>query len=208
MIRGEYDNPGEVVEPGFLSCITGNQDPARIRLDPFKRWPTRSRRMALAKWIASADNPMTARVMVNRLWHWHFGRGIVETPSDFGRLSGGPSHRELLDWLAVEFVRNKWSLKAMHRLMVTSSTYRQSSGKDDVRAREVDPGNRLLWRFNRRRLEAEAVRDAVLSVSGRLSGEMFGLPVFPPLPGGMEERVKYSKSKWATDLDERARKRS
>jgi len=146
--------------------------------------------------------------MVNRLWYRHFGRGIVETPSDFGKLSGGPSHPELLDWLAVEFLKKNWSLKAMHRLMVTSSAYRQSSQSSEARAEEIDPDNRLLWRSNRRRLEAEAVRESVLAASGRLSGEVFGLPIFPPLPDGMEDRVKYSKSKWATDLGETARKRS
>ena len=208
MIRGEYDNPGEVVEPGFLSCITGHQKPAKIRLDPFKRWPTRSRRMALAKWIASPDNPMTARVMVNRLWNIHFGVGIVRTPSDFGQLSGGPSHRELLDWLAVRFTKEKWSLKSMHRLMVLSSVYRQSSKPHDQKAFELDPDNRLFWRFHRRRLEAEAVRDAVLAVSGRLHLEAFGLPIFPPLPDDIGERVKYSNSKWDTQYGPEGRKRS
>jgi hypothetical protein len=208
MLRGQYDNPGEVVEAGFLSCISGNQEPAKIRLDPFKRWPTRSRRMALAQWIASPDNPLTARVMVNRLWYRHFGRGIVETPSDFGKLSGGPSHQALLDWLAIQFVKDGWSLKKMHRLMVTSSTYRQSSQREDVAASKADPDNKLLWRFNRRRLEAEAVRDSVLVVSGRLNSERFGLPIFPPLPDDIAERVKYSTSKWATDTGPGGRKRS
>ncbi len=208
MLRGEFNNPGEEVKAGFLSCITGHQKPAEIRLDPFKRWPTRSRRMTLAKWIASPDNPLTARVMMNRLWFRHFGRGIVATPSDFGKLSGGPSHEALLDWLAVRFIRENWSLKAMHRLMVTSSTYRQRSDIVNPSAALADPNNTLLWKFNRRRLEAEAVRDAVLTTSGRLNPEMFGLPIFPPLPDGIEERVKYSHSKWATDTGPGSRKRS
>jgi Protein of unknown function (DUF1553)/Protein of unknown function (DUF1549)/Protein of unknown function (DUF1501) len=157
MRRGEYGNPGDVVEPGFLAAITGSEEPAPIRLDAFKRWPTRSRRMALANWIASDQNPMAARVMVNRLWAWHFGQGIVSTPSDFGQLSGGPSHRELLDWLAVKFMAEKWSIKAMHRLMVTSATYRQSSTHENKHSLNVDPENRLLWRFNRQRLDAEAI---------------------------------------------------
>ena len=207
MIRGEYDNPGEVVEPGFLSCVTGNQVPAKIRLDPFKRWPTRSRRMALAQWIAHKDHPLTARVMVNRLWHWHFGRGLVATPSDFGNLSGGASHPKLLDWLANRFVEG-WSIKAMHRLMVTSSTYRQTSQAQNEAGLEMDPENSLLWRFRPRRLEAEAVRDAVLSVSGRLNPEQFGLPIFPPLPGDIEQRVKYDNSKWDTQHGPEGRKRS
>ncbi|MCC6509760.1 MAG: DUF1553 domain-containing protein [Pirellulaceae bacterium] len=206
--RGEYDNPGEVVEPGFLSAITGNQEPAAIRLDPFKRWPTRSRRMELAKWIASDQNPMTARVMVNRLWHWHFGQGIVRTPSDFGELSGGPSHRELLDWLALKFIENKWSIKAMHRLIVHSATYRQSVNHDHATARKIDPDNRLLWRFNRQRLDAEAIRDSVLMVSGRLNNEKYGLPIFPPLPGDVAEAVKFNDSKWNTQLGSEGRRRS
>ncbi|MCA9212189.1 MAG: DUF1553 domain-containing protein [Planctomycetales bacterium] len=208
MVRGEYDNLGEVVEPGFLSAITGNQDAAAIRLDPFKRWPTRSRRMALAKWIASAKNPMTARVMVNRLWYWHFGQGIVQTPSDFGHLSGGPSHRKLLDWLARKFVESKWSIKAIHRLIVNSATYRQRSNIQNSKANNIDPDNRLLWKFNRQRLNAEAIRDAVLAVSGRLNPEQFGLPIFPPLPGDVAEKVKYSKSKWDTQYGPEGRKRS
>ncbi len=208
MIRGEYDNPGEIVEAGFLSAITGHQKPAAIRLDPFKRWPTRSRRMALARWIASSKNPLTARVMVNRLWHWHFGRGIVATPSDFGVLGGGPSHSELLDWLARQFVANKWSVKKMHRLMVLSGTYRQSTRNQNSQALNIDPENTLLWKFRRRRLEAEAVRDSVLTASGRLNPEMYGLPIFPPLPDEIGDRVKYSKNKWATDLGPEGRRRS
>lgn len=208
MLRGEYDNPGEIVQAGFPSCITGNEEPAEIRLDPFKRWPTRSRRMALAEWIASENNPLTARVMVNRLWFRHFGRGFVETPSDFGALSGGPSHPELLDWLALRFMKEGWSLKAIHKLMVMSRTYRQSSLVQNQEADKIDPQNKLLWRFNRRRLEAEAVRDAVLKVSGRLNPEVFGIPIFPALPDGIEDRVKYNESKWATDTGPDSRKRS
>ncbi|MBM83153.1 MAG: hypothetical protein CMJ78_21535 [Planctomycetaceae bacterium] len=208
MIRGEYDNPGEVVTPGFLSCITGHQEPAKIRLDPFKRWPTRSRRMALAQWIASPSNPLTARVMVNRLWHWHFGRGIVATPSDFGQLSGGASHEELLDWLANQFIKNGWSIKKMHRLMVTSNAYRQTSMHENAAAAKVDPENIDLWRFRSRRLEAEAVRDSVLAVSGRLNSEQFGLPIFPPLPNDIADRVKYTNSKWDMQYGPEGRKRS
>ena len=208
MIRGEYDHPGEVVEPGFLSCISGHQKPAKIRLDPFKRWPTRSRRMALAQWIASPANPLTARVMANRVWHWRFGRGIVGTPSDFGSLGDPPSHPELLDWLAHRFTQTKWSLKTLHRLMVLSSTYRQASRRLDSQAEKLDPENRLLWRFRSRRLSAEAVRDSVLAVSGRLNPERFGSPIFPPLPDDIAERVKYSNSKWDTQHGPEGRKRS
>ena len=207
-IRGEWNHPGEAVEAGFPVCIEGAEKPAKIRLDPFKRWPTRSRRMALARWIASPENPLTARVYMNRLWLWHFGRGIVPTPSDFGVLSGGPSHPELLDWLALRFVEEKWKTKPMHRLIVTSAAYRQDSSYHDDRAFELDPKNRLHWRFRRQRLEAEAVRDAILAASGRLNPESFGLPIFPPLPDGLEERVKYSESKWDTMTGPESRKRS
>ena len=164
--------------------------------------------MALATWIASKENPLTARVMVNRLWHRHFGRGIVPTPSDLGKLSGGPSHPDLLDWLAHRFMESKWSVKSMHRLMVTSSAYRQASKREDPKASRIDADNKLLWRFNRRRLEAEAIRDSVLHVSGRLNAESFGLPIFPPLPGAIDATVKWNKSKWATDHGPRGRKRS
>ena len=207
-LRGEYDNHGPVVKAGFPSIFTGHKKPAAIRLDPFKRWPTRSRRMALAKWIASADNPLTARVMMNRLWIGHFGRGIVKTPSDFGKLGGGATHPRLLDWLAKYFVDNGWSLKAIHRLIVTSSTYRQSSLVKNQTATTIDPMNDLWWRYEQRRLDAEAIRDSVLTVSGRLNPELYGLPIFPPLPGDIAETVKYSENKWDTQLDQAGRKRS
>jgi len=207
-LRGEYDNHGPVVKAGFPGIFTGHDKPAAIRLDPFKRWPTRSRRMALAKWIASADNPLTARVMMNRLWVGHFGRGIVKTPSDFGKLSGGATHPELLDWLARRFVDSGWSLKAMHRIIVTSSTYRQSSLVKNQTVTTVDPMNDLWWRYEQRRLDAEAIRDSVLAVSGRLNPELYGLPIFPPLPGDIAETVKYSENKWDTQLDHAGRKRS
>ncbi len=207
LLRGEWDNPGGAVLPGFLSCITGNQDPADIPLDPFKRWPTRSRRLTLARWIASRDNPMTARVMVNRLWGWHFGRGILATPSDFGKLSGGPTHPELLDWLARRFMDSKWSMKAIHRLILNSATWRQSSlAREDALVADAD--NILLWRFAPRRLEAEVLRDSVLAVSGRLNTEQFGLPIFPPLPNGVAETVKWDESKWSTQDGSEGRKRS
>ena len=207
MIRGEHDNPGPAVKAGFPSAITGHSEPAKLRIDPFHRWPTRSRRMALAEWIASRDNPLTARVMANRLWHWHFGRGIVVTPSDFGKLSGGASHPELLDWLAHELVTHRWSLKHLHRLIVTSAAYRQGTLLTPA-TRAADPENKLFSRFNRRRLTGEELRDAVLVTSGRLNPEQHGLPIFPPLPGGIEEDVKYNQSKWDTQFGPESRKRS
>ena len=145
--------------------------------------PTRStgRRTALADWLVRPDHPLTARVMVNRLWQHHFGRGLVGTPSDFGTMGDEPTHPELLDWLATELVARGWSLKAMHRLIVTSATYRQSS-RSAGPGRTADPDNTLLWRQNRRRLDGEAIRDALLAVSGRLNRAMGGPSVFPELP--------------------------
>ena len=130
--------------------------------------PEGDRRLALAEWITHPENPLTRRVIVNRLWHHHFGQGIVATPSDFGLGGDRPSHPELLDWLAGEFQRNGWHLKPLHRLIVTSSTYRQSSRTTDTKATNLDSANRLLWRQNPRRLDAESLRDAVLATSGKL----------------------------------------
>ena len=184
---GDYRHPGEAVEPGFPSAITGDLAPAVLETDRYRQYPTRGRRMTLAKWIASSDNPLTARVMVNRIWQQHFGRGIVATPSDFGKNGDRPTHPELLDWLAVRFSEEGWSMKAMHRLMVTSNTYRQSAENPRVADLALDPENRLLWRYSRRRLEAEAIRDSILSISGRLSTERGGPSVFPPLPESMAD---------------------
>ena len=132
----------------------------------------------------------------------------MRTPSDFGYLSDGASHQDLLDWLALRFVESNWSMKAIHRLIVNSSTYRQTSAHSNKQAELIDPDNRLLWRFNRRRLNAEQIRDSILTVSGRLNPERFGLPIFPPLPGDVASAVKYSESKWDTQFGPEGRKRS
>ncbi len=208
-IRGDYHRLGEPVEPGFLSAIEDHSEPAKLEIDRYKMFPTRGRRMTLAKWIANADNPLTSRVMVNRLWHYHFGRGIVQTPSDFGRNGAPPTHPELLDWLAHRFIEQDWSIKAIHRLIMTSSAYRQASQASLPEAAEKDPDNLLLWRFPRRRLEGEAIRDSVLAVSGRLNPQMSDLPVFPPLPEDLDEAQKVQGfNTWETDAGPAARKRS
>jgi Protein of unknown function (DUF1553)/Protein of unknown function (DUF1549) len=208
-IRGDYDRHGDVVEPGFLSAITGNSDPASLEVDRYHMFPTRGRRITLAKWIASSENPLTARVMVNRIWQHHFGRGIVETPSDFGRNGTAPTHPELLDWLAIRFVEEKWSIKAMHRLMVNSSTYRQASVNLCGKGPETDSENALLWHFNRQRLEGEAVRDSVLAVSGRLNLKLGGVPVYPPLPSSVEQEQKVQGvDTWETSSGPEAFRRS
>ena len=174
LVRGDVKSPAEEVSPGGLSCL--KQAGADFGLPPDA--PEAQRRLKLAEWMMDPRNPLTARVMANRLWHYHFGQGIVATPSDFGFNGDRPSHPELLDYLAMTFVRGDWSLKHLHKLMVTSAVYRQSAAnRPEAAARDGD--NRLLWRFNSRRLEGEAVRDAMLRVSGQLNSAMGG-PSFRP----------------------------
>ncbi len=166
--RGSEKNPVYEVVPGTVACVTGL--PSRFVMADR---PEGERRAALARWITDERNPLTWRSIVNRIWHYHFGQGLVDTPNDFGRMGGLPSHPELLDWLAVEFRDGGQSIKRLHRLIVTSSTYRQVSQHHADYAR-LDGGNCLLWRMNRRRLDAESIRDAVLAVSGKLDLKMYG----------------------------------
>jgi hypothetical protein len=190
---------GALIEPGFLSVITGG-GPAKIP-PPANGRLSSGRRRALAEWIASPENPLTARVMVNRLWHHHFGRGLVTTPSNFGRMGTLPSHPELLDWLATEFIRQGWSVKAMHRLILTSQAYQMQSGFYRGANFEKDPNNIYLWRFPMRRVEAEIVRDLILSASGQLNLEAGGPPFFPSLPAAVHEEVK-RVGKWVLTKEE------
>ena len=210
--RGDYRQPGEPVEPGYPSTITGNSDPAVLDVDRYLQFPTRGRRITLAKWIANRDNPLTARVMVNRMWQYHFGEGIVRTTSDFGKNGDRPSHAELLDYLAVRFMEEGWNIKAMHKLMLLSRTYQEASDNAAYAGNTQDPDNRLLWRFNRRRLEAEAIRDGILYVSGRLNLEMGGPSVFPPLPDDLADFARYGRTggvMWEpNEKEEDARRRS
>ncbi|HTM50743.1 MAG TPA: PSD1 and planctomycete cytochrome C domain-containing protein [Bryobacteraceae bacterium] len=173
--RGSVDQKGSLMQPGVLSVAAKGevQFPA-----PPAGAGTSYRRRGFADWVASPENPLTARVMVNRIWEHHFGEGIVRTPSNFGRTGAAPTHPELLDWLASEFVRRKWSMKAMHRLLLTSSAYRMASDDDPQNAR-LDPDNRLLWRMPRRRLEGENIRDNVLAVAGTLDRRVGGPGVYP-----------------------------
>lgn len=174
-VRGNPEVPGAEVQPGYLTALGGGDVP-----EPPLHAATTFRRKHLAEWIASPDNPLTARVMVNRIWQLHFGEGLVATPSDFGLRAGKPSHPELLDWLAVRFVEQGWSVKAMHRMLMTSDAYQRSSVPSGE-ARAQDPENRLLSHFNRRRLQAEEIRDATLAASGELNRKMFGPPIVTPL---------------------------
>jgi hypothetical protein len=164
--RGEALQKREVIAPAAPAAFGD-------RLALPEDSPEQHRRVALAKWITDPKNPLTARVLVNRLWHYHFGTGLVATPSDFGHNGARPSHPELLDWLASEFVERGWSQKHIHRLIVLSATYRQASAANP-KALTADAGSRLLWRYPPRRLEAEAMRDAVLAVSGNLDARMGG----------------------------------
>jgi len=196
---GVFNAPKAQVDPGFPSAVAS--DAAHI--EPLSSPPSTGRRTALANWLASADNPLVARVMVNRIWHYHFGQGIVATPSDFGVQGDPPTHPELLDWLVTEFVRDGWSIKKLHRLIVTSSTYRQSTAPRPAEAK-ADPDDNLLWRFPRKRLEAEIIRDSALAVAGVLNPKMGGPGVFPEIPAGMEVRGGWTVAKNAAERNRRS----
>jgi hypothetical protein len=170
--RGDIHHQLKLAEPGAVAAVPGPKG----RFELGNPEDEGQRRAALANWLGDPHNPLTWRVIVNRVWHYHFGRGIVDTPNDFGVMGGAPSHPELLDWLALHFRDGGGSLKDLHRLIVTSSTYRQAV-RHEPDAAKKDGENRLLWRMNRGRLDAEAVRDAVLLVSGRLNEQMYGPPV-------------------------------
>ena len=169
LIRGDVHSPAEVVTPGALTAVTNLESDFGLSANA----PEAQRRLKFASWLADPGNPLPARVMVNRVWHLHFGQGLVSTPNDFGASGAGPSHPELLDWLAGQFIKSGWSVKALHRLILTSATYQQSSGVQ-MKAAGIDADNTLLWRSTPRRLEAEAVRDAMLAASGRLDLQMGG----------------------------------
>ena len=165
-IRGDHHNLGEEAPRRFLQIIAG-EDHSPLSTQ-------QSGRLEFSRWIASSDNPLTARVMVNRIWQGHFGTGLVATGDDFGAMGERPSHPDLLDWLSSRFIDQAWSIKAMHRLMLSSSTYQMRSSHHDARGEQRDPDNRLLWKATRRRLEAEELRDAVLSISDRLDRRIGG----------------------------------
>ncbi len=173
--RGNYLNAGAEVGPGVLSVLTDGKTPFTVE-PPWPGAKTTGRRLALARWLTGPDHPLTARVLVNRVWKHHFGSGLVTSLANFGKTGAAPTHPELLDWLATEAVRNHWSLKSLHRLMVTSRTYRQSSLQSSA-ALASDPDNRLLSRMPLRRLEAETVWDSLLAVTGKLDDTPFGPPM-------------------------------
>ncbi|MDP1587759.1 MAG: DUF1553 domain-containing protein, partial [Prosthecobacter sp.] len=172
--RGNHDQPKEKVSPSDLTVLAAHRKVEVPEKDVSQ--PTTGRRLAFANALTDGKHPLLARVMVNRVWMHHFGKGIVASPGDFGQLGSKPTHPELLDWLAAEFMREGWSLKHLHRLIMTSRTYRQSSTRDEKRDL-IDPDNTLLSRMNVRRLEAEILRDSLLAISGRLNPKIGGAPV-------------------------------
>jgi hypothetical protein len=215
MLRGDFRHPGPVIEAAFPRIA----NPMRAAASGDDA-TAGSERLALAHWLTRADQPLGTRVIVNRLWQYHFGQGLVRTPSDFGLMGETPTHPELLDWLATELPRRDWSLKQMHRLMVTSAVYRQASRPDAPgwtaeqkqtaiklwqRSHEGDPSNRLLSHMNRNRLEGEAIRDAMLSAADRLSDRRGGPGVMPPLPS--ELLATLLKNQWKESPDEEDNRR-
>ncbi|GAB4153617.1 MAG: PSD1 and planctomycete cytochrome C domain-containing protein [Planctomycetaceae bacterium] len=198
--RGEESRKGEKLGMRALGVLLPD---TASELPP----ETSNPKMRLAKWIASSNNPLTARVMVNRIWQNHFGQGIVQTPNDFGANGSDPSHPELLDYLAVQFIKTGWSIKAMHRLILLSNTYRQSSySRNEQQARAKDPHNRLLWKFNRRRLSAEEIRDSLLAVSGTLNPKRGGKSVIVPVDPELV-KLLYKPSQWSVTADEAEHRR-
>jgi hypothetical protein len=194
--RGELEMPGDVVDPGLPEKIAGGIGFANV--------PADRRRSVLANWVASKDNLLTARVIVNRIWQWHFGEALVRTPNDFGIRGDRPTHPELLDWLAIEFMEHGWSIKYLNREIMLSRTY-QMAATADRSVIERDPENRLISRFQPHRLEAEDIWDGIRAVAGTLDSTMYGLPIAPPLD---EQEQLGNYRKWPTSLPEEANRRA
>jgi hypothetical protein len=192
LIRGDVNSFGPETKPGFVKVITYGNPPTEL---PPPGPHTSGRRLALAEWLVSRDNPMTARVEVNRIWSHHFGRGIVATLDNFGKMGEAPTNPELLDWLAVEFMDKGWSVKQLQRLIMTSETYKMASEFPESPALAAnivkDPDDKLLWRYRVQRLDAEIIRDSILAVSGGLNLQMGGPPVFPMIPDEIVKSMYY-----------------
>jgi len=218
MVRGDFRRPGPTVEPGFPRIANPWSDSVS---PPAAGAVTTGRRAALARWLTRADHPLATRVIVNRIWQSHFGQGLVPTASDFGVMGGNPTHAELLDWLATELPAQGWSLKRIHKLLVTSATYRQASQAAspewpaDVtasahaaweRSRATDPENELLARMDHRRLEGEAIRDAMLAAADGLNARRGGPGVLPPLPEELVHTL-LNQSQWQVSPDEQDHRR-
>ena len=208
LVRGNASAPSQKVEPGFPKVL-GAPAPSIAKPEPGQK--SSGRRTALANYIASADNPLFARVMANRIWQYHFGRGIVRSANDFGYQGDRPTHPELLDWLATELAGNGWRLKPLHKLLMTSSIYRTSSTAEKAvadKAAMVDPTNDLLWRFDLRRLSAEEVRDSMLALNGTLNLKMFGPSVMPVISKEVLAGQSRPGENWKVSTPEEAARRS
>ncbi len=204
LMRGNPHVPGDKVEPAFLSVL-GTPPPAVPPRPAGAR--TCGRRLVLANWIASAENPLTARVIANRLWQHHFGRGIVRSPNNFGLQGDRPTHPELLDWLAAELLSQGWRLKPLHRLIMTSNAYRMSS-RTNPEALAKDPVNDTFWRFDMRRLSAEEIRDSILFVTGTLNLKMYGPGVYPEIPAEVMAGQSRPGNGWGKSTPEEQARRS
>jgi len=204
LLRGNAHSKGDPVHPAFPDVLSF---PAPKVPLPKEGATTSGRRRTLAEWIARPDNQLTPRVMVNRIWQHHFGRGIVASPNNFGQLGTRPTHPALLDWLADEFVVSGWSVKHMHRLLLNSSTYRMSS-ESNPKGLSKDPENRLLWRSNMRRLAAEEIRDSILAVSGSLNVQAGGPSVYPKIPTEILQTQSRPGKNWNTSTIHQQNRRS
>ena len=190
LIRGDYNAKGAPTKPGFVTVATYGNPATEI---PRPDGHTSGRRLALAQWLTSRDNPLPARVMVNRIWAHHFGRGIVGTLENFGKMGDQPTHPELLDWLAVEFMNRGWSIKQMHRLMMTSDAYQMASRFNEPAAAANDPNNQYLWRYRIQRLDAEVVRDNIMATAGTIDLTIGGPPIFPHIQPELLQAVSFSR---------------
>jgi hypothetical protein len=172
--RGDYEQPKELVKPGHFDLFASHN--LGVIPEDDSSIPTTGRRLAFAKSLVSENHPLTSRVLVNRFWMHHFGQGIAGNPADFGKLGEAPSHPELLDWLALNFMKSGWNLKEFHKLVMTSNTYKQTSLRTEM-LQKVDPANKLLGRMNVRRMEAESIRDSILRISSKINEKLYGPPV-------------------------------
>ncbi len=202
--RGSPKMKGEEVSFGFPQILDPPKPDLKLR---DASAPTSGKRLALAKWVASADNPMTSRVIANRIWQHHFGRGLARTTSDFGFQGSPPTHPDLLDWLATELIDSGWRIKRLHKTIMMSNSYQMSSTGNSLALRK-DPANDLFWRFNMRRLTAEEMRDSILRMGGTLNDKMFGPAIFPPLPPEVLATASRPNAAWGNSPPEEAARRS
>ena len=203
---GDPNRPGQTVEPAFLTMLPAVH---RSVVPPPSDAKTSGRRLQLARWIADPDNPLTARVLVNRLWQHHFGEGLSRTPDNFGVLGAAPTHPKLLDWLACELVEGGWRIKRIHKLIMLSAAYRMDSTHErEADYASVDFGNELWWRRNRQRLQAEPLRDAMLAVAGQLNLKAGGPSFYPPATKEALEGLSKKTEAWGTSPPDEQRRRS